>query len=68
MQALGWSREQEIKFMSDNTAKTAGDIIVEIERYLVWPGQALAHKIGELKIKALRLRAKAELGEGFGVR
>lgn len=68
MHALGWSRQRAIDFMKDNTAKTENDIIVEIDRYIVWPGQALAYKLGELKIKALRARASKELGARFDVR
>ncbi len=68
MHALGWSRERAIDFMKDNTAKTENDIIVEIDRYIVWPGQALAYKMGELKIKELRARAKRELAGRFDVR
>jgi uncharacterized protein (DUF885 family) len=68
MHALGWSREQAIDFMKANTAKTENDIIVEIDRYIVWPGQALAYKLGELKIKELRARAARELGARFDVR
>ena len=68
MHALGWSRQQAIDFMKENTAKTENDIIVEIDRYIVWPGQALAYKLGELKIKQLRARAKKELGSRFDVR
>ncbi len=68
MHAFGWSRERAIDFMKDNTAKTENDIIVEIDRYIVWPGQALAYKIGELKIKELRARAKRELAGRFDVR
>jgi uncharacterized protein (DUF885 family) len=66
--ALGWSRQQAIDFMKANTAKTENDIIVEIDRYIVWPGQALAYKLGELKIKELRARATRELGARFDVR
>ncbi|HJQ26363.1 MAG TPA: DUF885 domain-containing protein [Blastocatellia bacterium] len=68
MHALGWSREQAINFMKDNTAKTENDIVVEVDRYIVWPGQALAYKLGELKIKELRARASQELGARFDVR
>jgi uncharacterized protein (DUF885 family) len=68
MHAFGWSRQQAIDFMNENTAKTENDIIVEIDRYIVWPGQALAYKIGELKIKELRAKAAKELGPRFDVR
>lgn len=68
MHTMGWTREQAINFMKENTAKSEQDIIVEIDRYIVWPGQALAYKIGELKIKELRAKAKQELGEKFDVR
>lgn len=68
MHAFGWSRQQAIDFMKQNTAKTENDIIVEVDRYIVWPGQALAYKIGELKIKELRARASKELGPQFDVR
>jgi uncharacterized protein (DUF885 family) len=68
MHALGWSRKQAIDFMKENTAKTENDITVEIDRYIVWPGQALAYKMGELKIKELRAKAKKELADQFDVR
>ncbi|HEY7841836.1 MAG TPA: DUF885 domain-containing protein, partial [Gammaproteobacteria bacterium] len=68
MHAKGWSRQQAIDLMKENTAKTEQDITVEIDRYIVWPGQALAYKLGELKLKELRARATKALGDRFDVR
>ncbi|HSO76380.1 MAG TPA: DUF885 domain-containing protein, partial [Blastocatellia bacterium] len=68
MHALGWSRQRAIDFMKENTAKAENDIMVEIDRYIVWPAQALAYKLGALKIKELRARASKELGASFDVR
>jgi len=66
--ALSWSRQRAIGFMKENTAKSEQDIAVEVDRYIVWPGQALAYKIGELKIKELRAKAEQRLGKAFDVR
>ena len=68
MHSMGWSRQQAIDYFTANTSKTEHDITVEVDRYIVWPGQALAYKIGELKFKELRAYAKKELGEKFDVR
>ncbi len=68
MHALGWSREQASEFFKKNSAKTEHDITVEIDRYIAWPGQALAYKIGELKIKELRRKAESQLGQNFNIR
>ncbi len=68
MHALGWSRQEAIDYFAENSSKQLHDITVEIDRYIVWPGQALAYKIGELKFKELRARAARELGEDFDLR
>jgi uncharacterized protein (DUF885 family) len=68
MHALGWSRQEAIDYFKTNTGKAEHDIVVEVDRYIVWPGQALAYKSGELKIKELRAWAENELGDRFDVR
>ena len=64
----GWTRQQAIDFFKDNAAKTEHDIVNEIDRYISMPGQALAYKIGQLKILTLRERAERRLGEEFDIR
>lgn len=68
MHAKGWSRQQAIDFFRENAGKTEHDIVVEVDRYIVWPGQALAYKLGELKIRDLRRLAESELGANFDIR
>ena len=68
MHYKGWTREQAIDFFKDNAAKAEHDIVNEIDRYLVMPGQALAYKIGQLKILQIRERAEVQLGEDFDIR
>lgn len=68
MHYLGWTREQAIKFLAENTALSMHDIESEIDRYIAWPGQALAYKVGELKIRELRKMAEDKLGAEFDIR
>ncbi len=68
MHYKGWTRQQAIDFFKDNAAKTELDIVNEIDRYIGWPGQALAYKIGQLKILQIRERAELALGDNFDVR
>ena len=68
LHTMGWTREQAFDYFKANAAKTEHDITVEVDRYIVWPGQALAYKIGELKIKELRAYATTTLGSRFDVR
>lgn len=63
--AKGWSKQQAIAFMTDNSALSAANIEAEVNRYISWPGQALAYKLGELKIRELRNMATKELGPKF---
>ncbi|WP_353217223.1 DUF885 family protein [Sandarakinorhabdus sp.] len=68
LHTMDWSRAQAIAYLEDHTALSRRDIEVEVDRYISWPGQALAYKLGELKIRALRSRAEAELGVRFDQR
>jgi len=63
----GWPRDEAIHFFAINAAKSMHDIENEIDRYIAWPGQALAYKIGQLKILELRKKAEKELGEKFNL-
>jgi len=68
MHYLGWSRQQAIDFMAANTALSLHNITAEVDRYIAWPGQATAYKMGELKIRQLRKLAETELKDRFDVR
>lgn len=63
-----WTKQQAVDFMRDNTALSAANIDAEVNRYITWPGQALAYKVGELKIRELRVRAEQRLGATFDLR
>jgi uncharacterized protein (DUF885 family) len=60
-----WTRQQAIDYMVTNTGNPEADVVVEIERYIVWPGQACSYKVGQLKILGLREKARAALGAKF---
>jgi uncharacterized protein (DUF885 family) len=68
LHSMGWSRQQAIDYFATNSSKPLHDITVEVDRYISWPGQALAYKIGQLKIRELREHARRELGDAFDVR
>ena len=68
LHAQGWSREEAMKYLADNTSLDSATIEQEIDRYIVWPGQAPAYKIGELFIRKLRQRAETTLGARFDIR
>jgi uncharacterized protein (DUF885 family) len=68
LHARGWTREQAIQYMLDNSSMAESDVTAEVERYIVWPGQALGYKLGQLHISALRAKAEAALGPKFDVR
>ncbi len=68
MHAKGWTRQQAIDYLASHTALPLHEVETEIDRYISWPGQALAYKMGELKIRELRAKAEAELGPKFDVR
>ncbi|MCC3154620.1 DUF885 domain-containing protein [Hymenobacter sp. BT770] len=64
----GWTREQAVTYLADNTALSLLEVNTEVNRYILWPGQALAYKMGELKIKEMRRKAEAALQADFDVR
>jgi uncharacterized protein (DUF885 family) len=68
MHSMGWTRQQSIDFLASNTALSLHECTTETDRYISWPGQALAYKLGELKIKELRREAEQALGQSFDVR
>ncbi|KPF62660.1 hypothetical protein IP88_14590 [alpha proteobacterium AAP81b] len=68
MHSMGWSRQRAIDYLSEHTALAAHDIEIEVDRYISWPGQALAYKLGEMKMRELRAKAEAALGDRFDQR
>ena len=68
LHSRGWSRDRAIEYFRANAGKSEHDIAVEVDRYIVWPAQALAYKIGQLRILELRRMAERELGDAFDIR
>jgi uncharacterized protein (DUF885 family) len=68
LHSKGWTREQAIQYMLDNSTLAETDVESEVERYIVWPGQALGYKVGDLHIQQLRRFAQDSLGDKFDVR
>jgi len=66
--ALGWTRQQALDYMGENTALSMHNVTTEIDRYITWPGQALSYKLGEIVIKRLRREAEEALGADFDIR
>jgi uncharacterized protein (DUF885 family) len=66
--ALGWSRDQAVDFMASNTPVSREEVEIEIDRYIAWPGQALAYKLGQREIRRLRDKAEAGLGDRFDIK
>jgi len=68
LHAKGWSRQQAIDYMTDNSILAENNIENEVDRYITWPGQALAYKLGQMEILKLRDEAKTKLGSRFDIK
>ena len=68
LHAKGWTRQQALDYLAANTALSLHEVRTEVDRYIAWPGQALAYKVGELRIRELRRRADSQLGPAFDIR
>jgi len=68
MHAIGWTREQAIDFMFENSALAKNNIVNEVDRYIAWPAQALAYKTGQLEMLRLRKQSKDSLGTRFDIK